>query len=164
MTFDSPTNIKNAEFYNRTSCCEDRIGGAEMHFKDANGTIIYTFTFPTTGNTDIVNISDPSGFIANVKTVELTNFQGASQNFREIIFYPAAPYLNSVGDSVFSYENGYDSDVFGIGKDNDSSLDQRVSASVNNGSILTIATDDDFTTANTGTGRTSLTDGQFLVI
>lgn len=58
----------------------------------------------------------------------------------------------------------YSNDIFGIGKDMPSSLDQKVSRSVNNGTILTLATDDDFTTANTSTGRTSLTDGQFLVI
>jgi hypothetical protein len=43
-------------------------------------------------------------------------------------------------------------------------LNQKVSSSVNSGSILTIATDNDFTNANTSTGRSSLNSGQFLVI
>ncbi len=87
MTFASPVNIESIDFYNRTSCCQNRIDGADMIFKDSSGGTIYTYTFAGTGN--FVTITDPAGDILNVKTVELTNFQGNSQNFREIAFNEA---------------------------------------------------------------------------
>jgi len=94
MTFAAPVTIENVEFYNRTSCCKDRIGDAKMIFKDAGGAELYTYTFPgpfsnnTTPyiNSNLIEIADPSGNIAGVKTVELTDFKVSSQNFREIIF------------------------------------------------------------------------------
>jgi len=62
--------------------------------------------------------------------------------------------------------DGYDSDIFGIGRDDNSGLDQRISKSVNTNSILTIALDADFTTANTGASRstTHTNDRQFLTL
>jgi len=84
MTFDSPVIIEDVDFYNRTSCCQNRIDGAQMIFKDSAGATLYTYTFAATPN--FVNFSDPAGNISGVKTVELTNFQGNSQNFREIVF------------------------------------------------------------------------------
>jgi len=94
MTFANPVSIENAEFFNRTGCCKDRIAGAHMVFKDSSGVTIYTYTFPGTyssntspyTNGNLVTITDPAGNINGAKTVELTNFQGNSQNFREIRF------------------------------------------------------------------------------
>jgi len=44
MTFATPTVIQNAQFYNRTSCCSDRIGGAKMIFKKLpRNNIIYIY-------------------------------------------------------------------------------------------------------------------------
>lgn len=45
----------------------------------------------------------------------------------------------------------YNHDIFGIARDDSQELDQRVSQSVNDGSILTIALDNDFVSANTST-------------
>ena len=71
-------------------------------------------------------------------------------------------YLNSNGDSVYDLTSSYNDDVFGIGRDDLSSLDQQISKSINAGAIVTLSTDSNFTGAN-GT-HTSLDDGQFLVI
>ncbi|WP_394971838.1 BspA family leucine-rich repeat surface protein [uncultured Croceitalea sp.] len=79
-------------------------------------------------------------------------------------------YLASDGTVVFDAHDGtsantYNSDIFGIGRDDASDLDQRVAKSVNTGAILTLANDNDFIAANNDGGRTSLgTDKQFLVI
>ena len=93
MTFASPVTVNNAVFHNRTSCCGDRVGEAQMTFKDNGGATLYTYTFPgpddnTTSNAvpGIVTIIDPAGDIAGVKTVELTNIQQNGLNFREIEF------------------------------------------------------------------------------
>ncbi len=70
-------------------------------------------------------------------------------------------YLNSDATSVYDLSS-YSNDVFGIARDNDSGLDQQISKSVNDGSILTISTDTNFTSSNGS--HTSLNEGQFLVI
>lgn len=86
MTFNDPIVITDAVFYNRIGCCSNRIGNAQMIFKDVLGTVLYTYTFASGNNPAVVTITDPSGDISGVKTVELTNFQINSQNFREIVF------------------------------------------------------------------------------
>ena len=67
-------------------------------------------------------------------------------------------YLTSAGTGTLMWDSSediaYNENIFGIGRDDDSALDQRVSSSVNSGSLLTVALDDDFTSANTATGRT----------
>lgn len=85
MTFNDVVNVTDVEFYNRISCCTNRIGGAQMIFKDETGVIMYTYNFVAGNNPALVTISDPTGDIVNVKTIELTNFQQNNQNFREII-------------------------------------------------------------------------------
>ena len=61
---------------------------------------------------------------------------------------------------------GYNNSIFGIGKDNRSTLDQRVSKSVNSDAITTIALDNDFTIANNDAARTTehSNDNQFLIL
>ena len=71
-------------------------------------------------------------------------------------------YLDSNGAAVYTFDGTYENDVTGIGKDNNSSLEQRISKSVNSGSILTISTDTDFTSANSS-HTDSLLDGQYLI-
>jgi len=75
-----------------------------------------------------------------------------------------ADYQDSGATSVYDLTSGYASDVIGLGRDNATTLDQRVSKSANPGAILTIANDNDFVSSNVTTSRTSLADGQFLVI
>ncbi|MCA1806750.1 MAG: hypothetical protein LC687_02640, partial [Actinobacteria bacterium] len=42
MTLASPEEVGRVLFYNRTSCCDERIGGADMVFKDSSGDVLYT--------------------------------------------------------------------------------------------------------------------------
>ncbi len=81
----------------------------------------------------------------------------------------ATDYLASDGTTIMwdaSDNTGYDSDIFGIGRDTAQALDQRVATSVNTGAVLTIALDNDFTSVNTDAGRTTThtNDKQFLMI
>ncbi|WP_461631437.1 MBG domain-containing protein [Labilibaculum euxinus] len=76
-------------------------------------------------------------------------------------------YLASDGSTIWSATDntGYDNDIFGIGRDDASGLNQKVSKSVNDGSILTVALDADFTLANNDAGRTThANDLQFLTV
>ncbi len=52
--------------------------------------------------------------------------------------------------------SGFNNDIFGIGRDDSSASNQKVSKSVNSdGSVLTIATDNDFTVSNQDVTRTT---------
>ncbi|ASV31702.1 LamG-like jellyroll fold domain-containing protein [Maribacter cobaltidurans] len=77
-------------------------------------------------------------------------------------------YLASDGSIIWDASNntGYKNDIFGIGRDDNSSLNQKVSKSVNTGAILTIALDTNFTKANTDANRTTEHDNdkQFLIV
>lgn len=77
-------------------------------------------------------------------------------------------YLASDGtDKIWDFSaatTNYDEDVFGIGKDEGSDLHQRISKSVNSGTILTVSTSSDFTSSNqTGTRTDIAADKSFLV-
>ncbi len=80
----------------------------------------------------------------------------------------ATDYLASDGGILWdaSVNVGYTTDIFGIGRDDASGLDQRVSKSINNGSIITIALDTDLISANNNISRTTThsNDKQFLVV
>ncbi|WP_299224114.1 Calx-beta domain-containing protein, partial [uncultured Aquimarina sp.] len=75
----------------------------------------------------------------------------------------ATAYLNSAGNPVWAVDATYANDIFGIARDDASGLNQEISKSVNNGAVLTVATNTDFTTANDGS-RTDLFNQQFLMI
>lgn len=72
-------------------------------------------------------------------------------------------YRATDGSSVFQFTGGYTNHVVGLARDDTSLLHQRVSKSISDGSIVTVATDADFTSANTDS-RSSLGDGQYLVL
>ncbi len=77
-------------------------------------------------------------------------------------------YLASDGTVIWdaTASTDYKTDIFGIGRDDASGLNQKVSKSVNDGSILTLALDADFTSANNDAGRTAehTNDLQFLTV
>ncbi|WP_149304987.1 LamG-like jellyroll fold domain-containing protein [Pareuzebyella sediminis] len=77
-------------------------------------------------------------------------------------------YLASDGTVIWDASNntGYEKDIFGIGRDDDSGLNQKVSKSVNSGAILTMALNADFTSANNDAGRSTehTNDKQFLIL
>ncbi len=73
-------------------------------------------------------------------------------------------YLASDGTTqVWAVDPTYANDIFGIARDDASGLNQEISKSVNDGAVLTVATNTDFTTANDGS-RTDLFNQQFLLI
>ncbi|WP_408038870.1 autotransporter outer membrane beta-barrel domain-containing protein, partial [Tenacibaculum amylolyticum] len=76
----------------------------------------------------------------------------------------ATSYLASDGTTIWdaTTAGAFNKDIFGIGRDDFSSLNQQISKSENTGTIVTISTDTNFSGAN-GT-HTSLTDKQFLVL
>jgi len=79
----------------------------------------------------------------------------------------ATDYLASDGTTKIwdsSVNVTYNKDIFGIGQDDAQALDQRVSKSVNTSAILTLANDNDFTSANNDGARTSLGNNKFLTI
>lgn len=71
-------------------------------------------------------------------------------------------YLAS-DSTVIWHEGSYWNGVAGIGQDNRSSLSQRISMSQDTSAIITMATTNDFTAANSDAARTSLSDGSFLI-
>ncbi len=75
--------------------------------------------------------------------------------------YLASDGTTKIWDS--SVDTAFNNDIFGIGRDDDSTLDQRVSKSVNNDALVTIATDNDFTSPNGGS-RTQLDNLEFLTV
>jgi len=72
-------------------------------------------------------------------------------------------YQNSAATSIYDLTDGYASDVFGLGQDNATTLDQRVSKSANDSAILTLSTNLDFAGANPG-ARSPMGDGNFVVV
>ena len=60
--------------------------------------------------------------------------------------------------------DGYNKDVFGIGQDDASGLDQKVSRSVNSSNSPILATTADFTSSNFDGSRTGLGDGNFITM
>lgn len=71
-------------------------------------------------------------------------------------------YVTSSGASVWN-NMPYWNDVAGIGRDNGSLLNQRISKSQDKSGIVTIATTNNFVLANNDVTRTSLTNGSFLI-
>ncbi|WP_126651682.1 hypothetical protein [Chryseobacterium aureum] len=77
-------------------------------------------------------------------------------------------YVNSQGAVIWNGNGAgstvYNNNIFGIGRDDVSVLHQKVSASANSGTILTVATDNNFVLSNLDASRTGLsTDKTFLL-
>lgn len=74
-------------------------------------------------------------------------------------------YTGSTGSAFWTAATGYNSNVAGIGRDDNSGLEQKVSKSVNPGSILALSTNADFTNPNSATSRTGIVNNlNFLTI
>ncbi|MEC3875056.1 hypothetical protein [Chryseobacterium salviniae] len=74
-------------------------------------------------------------------------------------------YLNSSGNTIWAADATYQNNIFGIARDDASALHQRISKSVNSGSVLTVSTDTNFTNENSthaaiGTNLQSLVLGE----
>jgi len=73
-------------------------------------------------------------------------------------------YHDSSGDMIWDANNTYGRDVAGVGRDDVSRLDQRVSKSINPDAIITISTDTDFDSSNLIATRPSVGDDESFVI
>lgn len=75
-------------------------------------------------------------------------------------------YVSSSGSTIWdaSANSTYHNDVFGLSRDDNSGLDQRVSASKNSDGVLILANDNDFTNANNNGSRTSLDNSEFAIV
>ena len=77
----------------------------------------------------------------------------------------ADDYLASDGSTIWSADNtGYITDIFGIGQDNASGLNQKVSRSVNNNNSPVLSTTANFSLSNADASRTALGEGNFMVM
>ncbi|NOR71228.1 MAG: hypothetical protein GQ532_16280 [Methylomarinum sp.] len=74
-------------------------------------------------------------------------------------------YLDSNANVVWdrTINAGYNNNIAGLSRDDDSELHQKVSKSVNTNANLTISTINNFTLPNSDSSRTALTNGQFLI-
>ncbi|MEM7132885.1 MAG: SdrD B-like domain-containing protein [Chloroflexota bacterium] len=74
-------------------------------------------------------------------------------------------YVSSQGTIVWdaAANSGYHNSVAGLGEDNSTALNQRIARSANADGIITVASNNDFTSANIESSRTSLGDGNFMV-
>ena len=75
-------------------------------------------------------------------------------------------YISSVGVKIWdsSLNTPYNKNIFGIGRDDISVLHQKVSASVNSGTILAVSTNNNFVLSNLDASRTGLSgDSTFLL-
>lgn len=74
-------------------------------------------------------------------------------------------YLNSDATIVWNSatNTAFNNNIFGIARDVNGNLDQKVSHSINDNSILTASTIQDFTSPNSNVSRTSLADKGFMM-
>lgn len=76
-------------------------------------------------------------------------------------------YINSSGIVTWDalQNSGYNKDIFGLGRDTTTTLDQRISKSSNsNADLLMLSTDTDFTSADTVTSRPALANGASIIL
>uniref|UniRef100_UPI00054D721F beta strand repeat-containing protein n=1 Tax=Flavobacterium succinicans TaxID=29536 RepID=UPI00054D721F len=74
-------------------------------------------------------------------------------------------YVNSAGSDVWTSNATYKYDVFGLGRDDLYGLNQRISKSINNNTILTVSTNSDLTSLNLDAARTAINgDKEFMLI
>ena len=75
-------------------------------------------------------------------------------------------YLASDGSVIWdaTVNTSYKTDIFGIGQDDASGLNQKVSRSVSDGNGPILATTQNFTASNTDGSRTSLGNGNFMLM
>jgi len=83
----------------------------------------------------------------------------------------AQDYLSTAGTGTFMWDSSvatvYNNDIFGIGRDDSSELDQRIAKSANDEAIVTISTNDgsaDFATANSASRTAHTADLDFQVV
>jgi hypothetical protein len=118
------------------------------------------------------SVAELTGGIAEIITYSATHTSGDDR--QKIQAYLALKYgmtldsgnlayKNSAGTDTWAVDATYKNNIFGIARDDASTLNQEISKSANAESILTLSTDTDFTTANDGS-RADLTNMQSLIM
>jgi Concanavalin A-like lectin/glucanases superfamily len=72
-------------------------------------------------------------------------------------------YMAADGSTTVYDISSYGNDIAGIGRDDTTDLNQKVSKSGKADAVITMATDNDFTSSNLAGSRTALSNGQYLV-
>lgn len=177
----------------RTGVTTDaRIMIAEYDAATTTKSLIFNGDTPTTNVANALNlvpttyiIGHDGGNGANIYSGDLAeiivykSYNFTSADYRKVQSYLALKYgitldqtspqnyVNSDDVTIWNAASNpsHNKDVFGIGKDMASGLDQRVAKSNNTGAILTIALDNNFVLANNDAGRTTAhtNDKQFLL-
>ncbi|WP_123983566.1 hypothetical protein [Chryseobacterium sp. G0201] len=125
------------------------------------------------------NGSDNQGFIGNLgETIIYGSGNLTETERRRVDSYMAIKYGITLGRVATNHylssteamvwdgtaNATFNNNIFGIGRDDISALHQKVSNSVNNGTILTMATDNDFALENIAASRTTISDDQEFLI
>ncbi|TQV86853.1 invasin domain 3-containing protein [Aliikangiella coralliicola] len=148
-----------------------------------NGLQINTGTLvaPLTNPSDIVFLGGREQGCCSTRydgsLAELVAFNqdtAAGTDKQQIESYLAIKYGITLDSSVVAYKNSagvdvwtdvsYWNDIVGIGEDDDSALNQKISKSTNADAVLTLASDNDFVSSNQDAGRTALGDGNYIII
>ena len=122
------------------------IGGSLVNGEDIDGRIAEFIMYNTVLST--TNRQQVESYLAIKYGVTLTN-----------------DYLdsNATPNTVFNLDGVYVNDIIALSKDAKANLDQRISKSINNGSVLTLSTDTNFSSENS-THNDTLTEDGYLVI
>lgn len=115
------------------------------------------------------------GFAGRIPEVAYYNISLSAQDRDKVNSYFAIKYgitlvqpqnyLNSDATIVWnsSTNTTFNNNIFGIARDVNGNLDQKISHSINDNSILTASTIQDFTSPNSNVSRTSLADKGFMM-
>ncbi|WP_414845001.1 hypothetical protein [Chryseobacterium sp. IT-36CA2] len=115
------------------------------------------------------------GFAGRTPEVAYYNTSLSTQNRDKVDSYFAIKYgitllqpqnyINSDASVVWnsSTNTAFNNSIFGIARDISGTLDQKISNSINDNSILTVSTINDFTSPNSTVTRTSLADKGFMM-
>ncbi|WP_082140541.1 DUF11 domain-containing protein [Chryseobacterium sp. FH2] len=115
------------------------------------------------------------GFAGRIPEVAYYNVSLSAQDRDKVDTYFAVKYgitliqplnyINSAATIVWnsSTNTAFNNNIFGIARDVNGNLDQKISHSINDNSILTASTINDFTSPNSNISRTSLADKGFMM-
>ena len=117
---------------------------------------------------DLAELIIYSGVITSTQHQRIESYLGIKYGI-SIDQSSATDYLASDGSTAFwdaSNNVGYDHGIFGIGRDDNSGLDQRISKNTASGSILSLSLDNDFSASNGSASRTTAHTNnlQFLIL
>ncbi|WP_408039299.1 hypothetical protein, partial [Tenacibaculum amylolyticum] len=165
----SAVEIQDPHIYNTHSATNDwaaSFDGALNYTSTTNTTNFASRQSPET----FVGAAASSVFNGNISEVILHNNKLTDQERQRVNSYlslkygitldqtSATAYLASDGTTKMwdeTLNTSYNNDIFGIGRDDNSALNQKVAKSINAGAIFTVALDNNFIVANNDAARTA---------